>query len=1442
MNKKKFVVLALLMVAVIALSSCMLVACNDDKTEDNTTTTIKATEGLLISNSDFKVVDTKVTSYPRTISSWTGAKMYSSGNFRDDVIAGAISLDKALYDANKSEWGDDNDEIYNKLIAGGRYGDDDEIKNALMVYMPEETTNEKGDKIHGATAYGYTSTSFTLAKGAYYKLSVDVLTHKIGGANEEDRGARIYLSSTTYAEFSGIDTHGEWKTYEIYIETSPASTSSLTVLLGLGKYSSSFTTGLTTGYAFFDNLVLEKIEDDEETDVVEGEAAFDQAKTDELANNEFIQTTTLKVPNGRFDFGTTTLSSSGTPNNWSLVTGNRGKDDPAPTSLGYNAVIDTAKFADNYSKYSSTYKTKAGENAPTNEYVPAQSLINIVDSLQAYTGRVGTNVFMLSQQLMTAQGIRSSRAITIEKNKTYALSVNLYTYGIHGAGASLVLSGSDGKDITIKGISSNKSSNVFIGGTAIDPNDNGYTSGDEVGASTNGWTTYTFYIKGNQFKDYSYNMTIWLGTDGTNDNTSVSYHSFDSNSNRTTYTADGTFSNGWVFIDELNLTELDETPVGPDIKPAGDDQTLDCSVDGDNMRGIFVDLTTANLFGEGDSYILNQTTGQSSLEGVDVAGTGAPTGWTSNFDKTNSKNPVIDGVITEGVVDITSEDVFNGIGTYPGLPYDLVSKNAYMIHASKDSYYEVESAPIEIKANTFYRISVWIKTVDISSTSGAYVYVLDKNNDDATLATFSKVNTKDYDEYANDWCALTVMVRGAENEDGSISLKFTLGTGTRWDTSTLTSGALYVANMNMTTVSYANYTDTTTGTYVKSVDLSSSKTYTFSNGSFDSYDHDDDNLEEGKPLNEQSVAAMPENWTFSDNTLNANTSDSSLVAGVIALTSNGNLSFAPSAQTSAALPNVDFGNFYPTIENADDLEVYPGEKAQLLAIGSKDSNAYAAGFSSASISLSANSFYKLSLYVKTSALQKASVFLTGDSSSSIGENSFLITEANQDWTKYTFVIRVGYTSVSLNLNLWLGQDVKYAEVAGDTDEQKADNAKSTGVIFFDNVIYNTITEDEFNEAQANDTTRVISFLTDSFDAISTTIESRTSLTTPKGWTGAVDTNQSSSNTKSGVIFADSNFLETELVDGVEYVKILGKDYKVDDVDITDEELATAKEDSRFDGVSDEDIIATLKEEKVLQLKKDNWMPIDQLKAHSGNRMLIINNVEKSAYTYSSTAITLKENSFYEVTLWMRTYDISKDELEGAYIELYLGSANETDKPFIFNAVTTEITDGDTVTSEWTKYTFLVQTLEEDVTSVSVKLSLGKYHSEEIDGEKVVTGTTSGFAMFDDVTIKTIDEETFENAVESDTLIKRTVAVENEGKGDDENGGNNTTPGSTFKLEYLWWMIPTIILGLLIIIVVVIFVIRKIKKQPASKKKAKSTTPDASKTLDTKRGKYDENKE
>ncbi|MDE6302191.1 MAG: hypothetical protein K2M36_01200, partial [Clostridia bacterium] len=627
------------------------------------------------------------------------------------------------------------------------------------------------------------------------------------------------------------------------------------------------------------------------------------------------------------------------------------KDDVAPSSRGHNGIVDLTQFDKNYENYySSNYLRRDGESAP-NEYVPAKQLSAIAEAIKAFPNkRVGNNVFMLSQQLMTAQGIKSSRTVNIEKNKIYALSVELYTYAIHGAGVSLILTGSDGKDIVIKGISAAPSDNVYIGSTPIDPDNNGYVNGDpesNMGASTDGWVKYTFYIQGNQFKDYNYNVGIWLGTDGTNSNNKVQYRSYSSSSSSssgsdsTTYRANGTFSNGWVFVDELNLEELTALPSADSTTwGVNEDQTLDCSKQ-DGYTALIVDLTTDNLFGTDGAYILSDENGthKAALDGVTALGEGTPYGWTSKFDVTDESNPIITGAISEGIVDLSSKDAFNAgeAYEYPALPYETISKNAYMIASSKSSYYEIETAKFTIAANQAYRISLWVKTVDVSSTSGAYIYLLDKSGEeDATLTSFTKINTKDYDEYTNDWCEVTMIVRGAADKDTEVALKFTLGTGNRWAASTLTSGQMYITNMNMSTITYANFKDTSTGTYVKSVDMSESFNYTFQNGQFDDFDLDDENLVENKSLDEQDFAATPDNWSISDNTLaiNGKENKDNVVegfAGIIALSSDYKTSHQ--AETATKIGANIFNNFYNGITLEDEIALR-GEKAQVLAIGS----------------------------------------------------------------------------------------------------------------------------------------------------------------------------------------------------------------------------------------------------------------------------------------------------------------------------------------------------------------------------------------------------------------------------------------------------------------------------------------------------------------------------
>lgn len=1609
MNKKKLVVLTLLVTVMFTLASCMLVACNpntDDGTDD---TKLTATEGLLLSNGDFKVVDTTVKTYPRTITGWSGAKMYNGGSYRDDVIAGAVNLSKNLYDANKATWsGDENSELYDKLIANGRYGDNDDIKNALMIYMPEQPEDKSS---HGPTAYGFTSTSFTLDKGSYYVLSVDVLTYNIGG--NDKKGARIYVSSNTYAEFDRIDTRGEWQTYTIYIESSPTASTSLSVMLSLGKASSNMTTdGLTTGYVFFDNVSLKKLT----TDAVTGDAAlskqqvtgktlseyFAERVNDEKDAGKRVATATLKVPNGNFDFGTLSPSSSGTPSSWSVVNGNSNQTDAAPTSLGKNSIIDlnifksfigdensdraailTAMKNDSVLKnlnrnYALALSGVTGSSYDTlddiNNHTFLENLVNgntnQPDQTKGNNGK--NNAFVLSQASMTAQGIRSSRTITFEKGKIYELSIWIYAYKIHGEGVTLKLTGSDGKDIIIKGIANNKNAaeeaDFILGNHKVttEGNDNGTC---ESYGSTSGWTQYSFFIKGNQYKDYSYNMEIWLGTEGISKNTAVSYKI--SGSSGTTYTDSGSFSNGWVFIDDLKLSEISQLPSDNSSYKATDTQTLDISeTKNATFHSIAVDLSTAE---NKLKNFLSSTGSDSNIQ--EVLGEGndlAIPDWTTSFDASNKEYASVKNNVKAGRINLASSANFsdNGFGNLaaPELPYDLPKTDdsgdkidALAIYAKSDSYFEVTSKSIEIAANHFYRISFWLKTDQVKSTSGAYVTLLnitkqqenaDKNNkelkdeDEVQLTSFTRINTAGVDEYLNDWVEINIIIRGAQDKATDVALKFALGTGNRWATSTLASGAMYVTNFNMADLTYANFNSTTTGTYTKTVNLTDTYDYSsrISNGNFDEFDPDDEDLDFSGATNllsQQNYAAKPLNWTISDSAVDINKKDDSeeaadIFAGIVQFNKDNKdgVYNASSQVTAVTGENDTLNNFFGAVDsqyqgNEEDIKemIEKLSGPNVLTIGTKNAAKAAIGFTSDSFTLSANTYYKLSIYTRAMHGATASIFLTGEAAAE-GNSKFIVNTQNAtNWTKFTFYIEVGKTSVSVRLNLWLGQDAQYMDKTDDkqSDEEFKESLKSGGLVFFDNILLETLEENEYNkftkDLSINETTNttseqeaMLSFMTDSFDSLSTTTESRATLSSPSGWTGAAGTNQSASNSKAGIVYADQNYYGTKGLDDTTsgtYADLFGRNYSTDDSDITvtdteQSEIKKAVENKESEATAlygsyfanntwdDAGLIEAIRKHKVEELKRSRWIPYDELNLlrkgnKGGKQILVINNMTDSAYTYTSSSNTLKANSFYEISVWVRTYGILTDSVTdkdiaeaknftaeneaqqaqydayqackkdhewdlvalrqaiqkykyaddkaGAFIELYLGSAYDTDKPLIFESI---------IDSEWTQYKFVVQTQSEDVTSVTIRLSLGKYMDEKKDGETIVHGLTSGYAMFDDVTLRKVDLTALPE--ENDVTKVQKVSYSDDLKPnteDEENNGGDTTETNNFNLDALWWMIPTIVLGVIIIAVVVVLIVRKLRKKAGvsdSNEPKKVTVAAPTQTLDEKHDKYDEDKE
>ena len=1521
MKRKKLSILIFFMILVIVSVSAALVACNDSTT-DETTETVEATEGLLISNSDFKVIGT-TGSYPHTITDWTGGKLYSSSSVPGDVIAGAVSLEQALYTADRALWNDDGSKdesgqtLYERLVKGGHFSDaEDAVNNILMIHMPTEEMAEDDDDDYGPTAYGFSSKSFSLDAGSYYKLSVDVLTYDIAGTDDEDNvpGARIYLSSTGYAEISGIDTKGEWKPYTIYIESAANSSTSLTLNLGLGKYSSYYRDGLTSGYAFFDNVTLEKINDGEVTEAEAKTVFTEKANEEATAYAEIYEayenekatadddaavlslgarysamttrTMTLRASNGRFDFGSTTVGTSA-PSGWSLVTG-----DDAPTSYRFNGIIPVSGFDDNVTSYAGTYYLDS--NGTRESWSPALSILENAyeDIIVGRENSLGDNVYMLSQQMMTAQGIRSSRQIVIEKNGFYALSIDVFTYNVYGAGVSLILSG-DGKDIVIEGIAENKVNDTVLFGEE--------KSGHAP--QNAGWQTYTFYIRGNQYKDMSYNVELWLGTGSVEENTEAEYTYYSSSSTssegsaRTTYLANGTFSSGWAFFDDVTLVQYaDEGAFDEASAGAAEGYEVNVSEGG---TALLTDLTSESYF-ERDGGNYGDISRDFAADGTDEYATGTlgkTAGWTKvepDKDEESSAPVVNPSIVTAGTMPLTAEGdtgkLYEALGlTAPGLPYENVPATGMMIYALENTVYRVESGKFDLRANSAYTISVWVKTSGIESGKGAYIYLMSKDDDgeDTVLSSFTALNTETDD--GSEWKEYTFYVKGSDEGAETVWLELALGSGTRWSASTLASGAVWFANISMLDITYSDYSGASSGTYIKKADLSTGAADgSFANGSFGNIDYDE--LEEAITASEgadgtlqsSDVAGVPEDWTLSDQTITENedgTRNENFVGGVIKVAEDEE---HPGIWTASTQINNLFGEGNTFFTNIYDAEKDPYEAKgapYMLALAGLNSNKYSVGYLSDKFTLDASTNYSISVWAKAESGTKGMIFLTGEASGSLvngedGENIWFTVEGDGLWHKYTFNIEVGLSDVSLQLGLWLGENT---DITGGDKE----TAESSGIILFDSVTMHegldeadlddytpaeTVTDEATGESRVYEEVRRITFFTDSFDTLegstdTTDEEGNNVLTDPNGWSGSLGTDQDSDDVKHGVFNTDSpndTAMGPEPGEGEAdtrktYVTGLGPELDVDDFSASEDEINKWFEANpgAGDPNNDEDrerASTAIKEQKYYQAIAARMLPADVADAvHSGadgNNVLLINNINNSAYRYGSESYTLTAETAYKITIRVFTYGIghigednawTAADDRGAYIELYLGSADGDDDPLLFENINTG--------GKWVTYTFLVLAPSDDVTDVSVRLGLGRYDADD------ETQLVSGYAFFDAVTIEKLggeteyaaEEELFPAEGEEGYGLYASHRIPEEAQqgatGDGEDDGTDV-PSAGFNLDSLWWMIPTIVIGLAIIAVVIVFFVKKYKKKFTKKTPDEPTDNVSSANVRRKKDDYD----
>ena len=439
------------MMLCVAIALCTF-ACKKDSSsssdeEETTEETALFDNGLF---TEFSKSSDGTVTYPAAPTSWTGTPGSSSASKdvktpqdSSDLSAGVISVGKSDYSQSK----------YGVANPGKPYQEaDDKI---LMI-------NNKT-----ATAYSYVSTSTTIEKNTYYKLSFYLKTANLAAKNAGDEyGAYIYVKGNAYVAWEAQKSNEDWTQYVVYFKGSNTEDKTITLSLGLGE--GALDTGhMVTGYAFFDQVVLEDL-----TNVEEGQTAYTDA---DYAAQEVNATTAkydLGAIDGNFNYATLNKAPLFNP---SQLTGSVGKGSGTDASTGSTylekGILDMA-LAEN-SKVFSGYSTTAQTLSKVNE------------------SDMGSKVVMINNKAETAYTYKDNLGMLIENKKFYKISIYARTYvdadpNVYGANIAL-----------------NNSSDELVAFESVKTNQQ--------------WVKYTFYVEGNQYSDNTLFISMSLGIGGSGD-------------------------------------------------------------------------------------------------------------------------------------------------------------------------------------------------------------------------------------------------------------------------------------------------------------------------------------------------------------------------------------------------------------------------------------------------------------------------------------------------------------------------------------------------------------------------------------------------------------------------------------------------------------------------------------------------------------------------------------------------------------------------------------------------------------------------------------------------------------------------------------------------------------------------------------------------------------
>lgn len=808
---------------------------------------------------------------------------------------------------------------------------------------------------------------------------------------------------------------------------------------------------------------------------------------------------------------------------------------------------------------------------------------------------------------------------------------------------------------------------------------------------------------------------------------------------------------------------------------------------------------------------------------------------------TDNRFKPTDNKLTDAFVNKSGTDI-NGVPvtiTGDGEEFSTDDKTPYESTAFSTNNRKFTSAKATIakfqtkatlQKDTYYRFSVWVRTVDVPSTSGVVLTVYDGDKDTNSaakaIATFAAVTTDkdlaDSSSSLNGYRELVCYFHTASLQEQAVTFEISLGSGGAFTSSTLFSGTAYIANASLVETDYTKYNGASaSGTYEKKYDwYETLSSETFTNGQFQKYNYSDTKFFKDGGVNEkgefQSTSfGVPSGWTLKGEKDKA-------VAGIVDVNRE-NLLNNLATKLGVSVDTLKKAPFECKEEDVETFGIYAGGNSYLL-INSADVEGLAkesvrVGYVSNSFTLNANSYYKISVMVKVMGDSKASVYLMTDNniSETNVDSKFENIEASTGvatggWKRYTFYVKTGFSSISATLGLYLGgKDVdvdltdanmkeaaegttgKYTKVDGKYvlynknvhtgDEVKTYNYKDSakgGTVLFDYVIKEDISESVYNKKTASATasaadeyeeTKRVEMNLDSFGLATTPDENKP--TSPKGWTKTSLTKDT-----------DTEQLQSGVIYSTKY------------------------------------------------------------KAHSGESCLIIPYLSTAgASYYASDAKTLTKDGYYKISVWAKV-NVPEGHTGKAYITLVATNYGENSKYVDYASQTIEVNSTD-----WKEYVFFIKAPSSDTKidkygdnakDLSLKIRLG--FGESADNK------ASGYVLFDDVLIEKLNvktEEDFKKHVDDfkakpanagltvNTVKYSAIDKEEETTPDKEpDKENNKDSGKNFN----WVIFTSVAFGAIVVIAVAAFFIKKYLpkhkegKQQVDKKKTSKKKEDDYKNL------------